>query len=292
MRNMFSIVIPLYNKGKLVQIAIDSALNQTYQGNWEIVVVDDGSKDDSALFVKAYDDARIKYFYKENGGVSSARNYGISRACGDWIVFLDADDELLPCALQTFEEIHHAYPDALFLVGGSVWISNGKVIKESNKKQKEFIRSSICPHFAMWMKRFYPAPRNMAIHRHLIEQFGGFDERMSYYEDTEFAIRLLRCGKVAYTNRAVANYIQDGSGLSALPRPMEKEYAYYIPKIVKKAGFWEKALLYEILELTILAWNSNSNPVSYYRQLQHDSFNLIYRLLHWIRQKLICKGIL
>ena len=89
---MISIVIPLYNKGERVKLAIDSALHQDYDGEWEIVVVDDGSTDDSAEYVKSYKDDKVVYVYQPNAGVSAARNRGIVESKGEWIVFLDADD--------------------------------------------------------------------------------------------------------------------------------------------------------------------------------------------------------
>ena len=69
----------------------------------EIIVVDDGSTDNSAKYVKAYDDSRIRYIFKENGGVSSARNAGIRAASGEWLLLLDADDELLPGSIAVYE---------------------------------------------------------------------------------------------------------------------------------------------------------------------------------------------
>ena len=90
----YSVIIPLYNKGWRIKRAIDSVLRQGIE-DLEIVVVDDGSTDGSAGFVKSYKDARIHYIYKENGGVSSARNKGIKEATGEWLLFLDADDEML-----------------------------------------------------------------------------------------------------------------------------------------------------------------------------------------------------
>ena len=114
---MISIVIPLYNKGERVKLAIDSALHQDYDGEWEIIVVDDGSTDDSAEYVKAYKDDKVVYIYQPNAGVSAARNRGIAESKGEWIVFLDADDQLLPCALSTFDLMLHKYPKCRFLVG-------------------------------------------------------------------------------------------------------------------------------------------------------------------------------
>jgi len=90
----FSIIIPTYNRADLVTIAISSVLNQTYQ-DFEIIIVDDGSTDNTEEVVKDIMDSRVKYFYKDNEERSIARNFGIQMACGKYIGFLDADDYFL-----------------------------------------------------------------------------------------------------------------------------------------------------------------------------------------------------
>lgn len=92
---LVSIIIPLYNNEKYIAHALESCINQEY-GNIEIIVIDDGSTDNSSDIVKNYSskDTRIKYIYQENGGVSSARNNGMSNAKGEYITFLDSDDYL------------------------------------------------------------------------------------------------------------------------------------------------------------------------------------------------------
>ena len=82
--NTVSVIIPLYNKEKAIKQTLMSVLNQGIFVS-EIIVVDDGSKDSSASIVKDFKDPKIKYFYKQNGGVSSARNYGLEKANSDWI---------------------------------------------------------------------------------------------------------------------------------------------------------------------------------------------------------------
>lgn len=96
-----SIVIPIYNAGKYLQKAVDSVLNQSFI-DWELILVDDGSKDGSGNLcdrIAATDD-RIRVFHIPNGGVTAARSYGVSRASGEWICFVDADDTLLDGALK------------------------------------------------------------------------------------------------------------------------------------------------------------------------------------------------
>lgn len=99
---MVSIIIPLYNKEFAIEQTLCSVIKQTYR-DFEIIVSDDGSTDRSASIVKelAKKDKRIRYYKKENGGVSSARNFGLSKANGEWIIFLDADDEMMPTNIET-----------------------------------------------------------------------------------------------------------------------------------------------------------------------------------------------
>lgn len=107
----FSIVIPLYNKEKYIRNTIKSVLNQTFQ-DFEIVVVNDGSKDGSVEVIRAIKDIRVRLFEQENAGVSVARNKGIKESKSEYIVFLDADDLWLPEFLQTIYDLILKFPDA------------------------------------------------------------------------------------------------------------------------------------------------------------------------------------
>lgn len=88
---MISVIIPAYNAARTIRRCIQSVLDQTYT-EWEMIIVDDGSKDDTLDICQSYDDSRIRFLHKENGGVSSARNHGLKFAQGDYIAFIDSDD--------------------------------------------------------------------------------------------------------------------------------------------------------------------------------------------------------
>ena len=88
-----SIIMPVYNAGKYINRAIDSVINQSFQ-NWELLIINDGSTDDSEHKINEYSDKRIKYFQQINQGVSSARNQGLRHMNGGYFCFLDADDYL------------------------------------------------------------------------------------------------------------------------------------------------------------------------------------------------------
>lgn len=106
-----SVVIPLYNKVQHIRRAVGSVLAQTYQ-DFELIVVDDGSTDGSGDVVRQFKDPRIRLIVQENAGVSAARNRGIREAGQELIAFLDADDEWLPCFLETVLDLWERYPEA------------------------------------------------------------------------------------------------------------------------------------------------------------------------------------
>lgn len=284
---MISVIIPLYNKGERVKKTIESALHQDYDGEWEIVVVDDGSTDNSAEYAHAFTDKKVRYIYKTNGGVSAARNTGIMNSKGEWLVFLDADDLLLPCALSTFASMQKHYPKAKLCVGSRVWNQRGSLVSQG--LDKGVLKHSTFPYLAIYANVFFASPGNMCICRTLIDMQGVFDIRLSFYEDAEFLYRMLAQTEVAFTDRIIGIYEQDGQGLSLSRHPVEKEMAYYIPEIIQKQkpGFWYKALLYENIELTKLGWQENPEITAFYNNMQREHFSWIYPKLHWLRQQLL-----
>jgi len=104
-----SVIIPTYNRGRYVTKAIDSVLAQTYK-DYEIIVVDDGSTDNTRDILASYRD-KIRCIYQENMGASAARNTGIRASTGEWIAFLDSDDEWLPDKLSIQMADISARPD-------------------------------------------------------------------------------------------------------------------------------------------------------------------------------------
>ena len=116
---MISVIIPLYNKEKIIERTLRSVLSQDYD-DYEVVIVDDGSTDGSVAVVNTLLNQqslrdKVHLISQPNGGPSKARNAGIREAKGEWIVFLDADDELLPGALKRFAEAVDAHKDANFI---------------------------------------------------------------------------------------------------------------------------------------------------------------------------------
>ncbi len=96
---LVSVIMPAYNAEKYISKSIQSVLEQTYQ-NWQLIIVNDGSKDDTSSIIKCFDDKRIRLIEQENSGVSKARNTGIEYSDGEYIAFLDSDDIWLDKKLE------------------------------------------------------------------------------------------------------------------------------------------------------------------------------------------------
>lgn len=107
---MISIIVPVYKAENFIRKCVESILMQQ-SGDWELLLIDDGSPDDSGIICDEYanKDKRIKVFHKLNGGVSSARNLGIEEANGDWIMFVDADDSICPDTISECSKFFEYY---------------------------------------------------------------------------------------------------------------------------------------------------------------------------------------
>lgn len=117
MTSLFSVIIPLYNKEIYIYDTISSVLNQTYS-KFDLIVINDGSTDNSLEIIKGIRDPRLRVISQKNSGVSAARNNGITLAKSKWIVFLDADDIWLPNHLETLLAVNNKFPNAWMIATG------------------------------------------------------------------------------------------------------------------------------------------------------------------------------
>lgn len=183
---MFSIILPTYNRAQYLPKAIKSVQEQTFS-NWELIIIDDGSTDNTNEVVNSFNDPRIKYIYQDNAERSAARNNGIRNATGDWICFLDSDDYYLPNHLESFRQfIIDDNPSPSFLVSGGFEERNGKLIK------KPFYDPSTGEHPALFiLRQTIITPISVCIHRKCFDNH-MFPEvfKKAYWEDTHLWIRI------------------------------------------------------------------------------------------------------
>lgn len=183
---LISVIVPCYNQARYLDEAVQSVLAQTYS-NWECMIVNDGSPDDTAAVAQAWckKDPRIKYVEKPNGGLSSARNKGISMAGGEFVLPLDADDKISPEYIEGCLREFKTTPATKVVYGKAVYFGKktGDWELPTYNYHKLLTRNLIyCT--AMYRKSGW-------------EQAGGYDETMTLgLEDWDFWLRLLSEGDV------------------------------------------------------------------------------------------------
>jgi glycosyltransferase involved in cell wall biosynthesis len=204
---LVSIVIPTYNHAHFLGEAIESALAQGSVAT-EIIVVDDGSTDDPAAVVSRYPGVRL--IRQKNAGLAAARNTGWRAASGAFVVFLDADDRLLPGAVEANLLLHSANPGCAFVYGRYRLISaDGTVRKEpllvpiGQDPFAGFLRGNAVGMHGTVMYR-----------RECLEDSGGFDPALLACEDYDLYLRLSRTHKVACSPELIADYRMHGRNMS------------------------------------------------------------------------------
>ncbi len=195
----FSIIIPTYNRVHTLNVCLDSLANQQYK-DFEIILVDDGSTDHTADFIKSnYPDERIKYIYQSNKGVCAARNTGVAIAKGIYICFLDSDDYVTKDWLSNFKMKFSSNDgvDVVFCNGINKHFNGKEVLLNANYPYNPFIKDD---------KGIYLAGL-FAINRFLFERVGGFDEQIKFGEFTDLGFRINHFNpQTAFTHRVGMYY--------------------------------------------------------------------------------------
>jgi glycosyltransferase involved in cell wall biosynthesis len=175
----FSVVVPVYNRATLLPRAIDSLLNQEFR-NFEIIIVDDGSTDETEKVVSSFQDNRIKYFKQVNRGVTVARNLGASKATGAYLLFLDSDDEVSRNWLGEFDGILRGKQFKLAFCAA-------RYFRDNDCKTIYPARSSFHSNHKVNM-----LAGAFAISASLFSEIGGYDANIYFGENFELGIRACR----------------------------------------------------------------------------------------------------
>lgn len=206
----FSVVIPLFNKERHIGRAIKSVINQTYQ-KFEIIIVDDGSTDDSVNEVVKIKDSRIRLIKQENRGVSAARNKGIDEAQFAHIAFLDADDMWKPSFLESIKIIIELYPQAgAYATAYEIKKENGTFdasLKYDNFEQKW--KGIIDDYFKYALKVPLISASSVVIPKVIFHKIGQFPLGIKRGEDLDMWCRIALNYDIAYFNEISATYYHD-----------------------------------------------------------------------------------
>jgi glycosyltransferase involved in cell wall biosynthesis len=247
---LVSVIIPCYNRAGIVCETIDSVLSQTYS-HFEIVVIDDGSTDNTREAIAAYDDRRVRYFYKQNGGLSAARNSGLEAARGEFIAFLDSDDLWHSWKLRAQIEIFVRHPEVgLIWSDMSTFTTAGQVAAERHLREYysayaivNFERShdrrgvladlateapkafADCPYYVtdVFQHMFsgnLVHPSTAIVRRSRLQKSGPFEPEVTGFgaEDYHFYFRISSHGPVAFMDVPTTLYRLHSSQLSTCNR--------------------------------------------------------------------------
>ena len=229
---LFSVVIPLYNKRDYIKETIESVLLQTYT-DFDIIVVNDSSTDDSLAIVQSFNDSRIRIYTKPNGGVSDTRNYGLKKALGEYICFLDADD------LWTSEYLYNLHCIILKYPFAGMICSAYSVFKESiNHPISQFDLSkydlpsySLVDFFrySVLEKKSIALTSAVCIKKDILYKITGpFPVGIAMGEDVNVWVRVASTTDVAYCNKPLMLYRLEASmSLCTQGKSIKVSYPYW-----------------------------------------------------------------
>ena len=206
---MFSVIIPLYNKAPYVAKAIESVLGQTYR-DFEVIVIDDGSTDQSLEVAKTFENKSITIVSQPNSGVSTARNNGVKLAKYPYICFLDADDWWHPTFLEEMKRLITDFPDAGIYGSGYYIVKNGQERIAPIGVPQGFERGIIdyCEVYAKTLCMPLTSI-SVVIPKHIFDEEKGFKSQLKFGEDFDLWIRIALKHKVILVNKPLAYYNQD-----------------------------------------------------------------------------------
>ena len=201
MTPFFSIIIPTYNRAQLLKSSLKSVINQTFS-NFEVLVVDDHSTDETRSVVASLKDARIEYILNDRPrGGAGTRNSGIFRARGEWVAFLDDDDVWMPNKLELQYKRTTEIGDSVGL------IYSGFIGYDFKGREKVFLpRKEELSWNDLFYRNYIGTYSTVAIRTKLLRGLGGLDERFPAVQDRELYVRVCRVSEVACINEVLAKF--------------------------------------------------------------------------------------
>lgn len=265
---LISVIIPLYNKEPIIRRTIQSVLSQSFS-DFELIVVNDGSTDSSMDVVRTISDPRLRLVEQENGGPSKARNTGVEAARGEWVLFLDADDELLPGALEHLLNVARHHPDRNVI--------DGSFIVKTKNGERPHIHAeewSVKNNFkAFFYRATLPRTGPTLFNTSLIKRY-PYNTSIRRYEDVELLMRLLKDAKIVTTSRPIFCVNAAFSSASTARKSISEDFLGHLD--FRGKSFWERMCLYQFY-----LWEREHYP---------QEVKILYPALRWrIDMKLMVK---
>lgn len=205
-----SVIIPTYNRGHVIAAGLDSLFAQTRPPDEVLVVDDSRTTDDTAKIVGAYQDA-VRYFVQQESGISKARNLGILRSTGDYLLFLDSDDVMMPDSIEKMARTLDEHPEFGACYCGYIITSGpGEVYERSPLDRPSgdvfalMAREQLCLH------------HSVLVRREVLASFGLFDPQLRHFDDIDFWIRASAVTEFLFIPEHLVEYRRWGPGASGL----------------------------------------------------------------------------
>lgn len=230
-----SIVIATYNRASFIGKAIESVLDQTYD-SYEIIIVDDGSTDETLSVVSKYESSRIKYIYQENSGRSSARNTALSLIQGEYVAFLDSDDMFLPQKLELQVELLENNPDfGMSYTSARVSDEHGnEIIKDGAVDGGAYYLATdsgwLHDKIAFYLPVTILLPTVM-VRKDVLKRVGGFDESLSRFEDTDLWRRISKVTQIVALDIPLTTVLTHSGNQMESPEEVYRSLSFYVRKI-------------------------------------------------------------
>jgi len=234
MNPLVSVIIPVYNGEKFLEEAIRSVIDQDYS-SWELLIVDDGSTDTTASIAgKFAADIRVKYYFQDNAGVSSARNNGVRNATGDFFAFMDADDVWLGSNL--LEKVNYLVNNP----NVGLVHSHTEIINESSVRTgivKEGKEGWLLDELLLWQNTSINAPSSILIRKEVMTAVGVFDEELSTAADQDFYFRIAQKYAIGNIQKVLVLYRTHPNNMSSVISRMETDHLGVYSKAKKNKLF-------------------------------------------------------
>lgn len=253
---MFSIVIPLYNKELSIENTIQSVLNQSIQ-DFEVLIVNDGSTDNSFAIVEKINDDRVRLLTQNNQGVSSARNSGIKAAQFEWIAFLDGDDIWHENHLEELRKMIMTFPHAKVLTTSFRFSDQRDMFKHPRKTSifeiQDYFQEALREHL-IWTS-------TVAIHQECFRSIGCFNPQLAIGEDLELWARLANKYNIIKSSTITAIYRIDAENRSSLSKDIGKTCVYHfdLGKVnsLEEKKYYKTLILKHLFEYSVALDFSN-----------------------------------
>jgi glycosyltransferase involved in cell wall biosynthesis len=226
-----SIIIPTYNRADLIGRAVNSILKQTFT-DFEIIIIDDGSNDNTPEIIRGFHDPRIKYIrLEQNIGAAAARNMGIREAKSDFIAFQDSDNEWFEDKLEKQMNAFSRASEKVGVVYSGIWRigAGGKVYVPSDRRKGGAYKKKGDIHSEILMSNFIDLSAAI-VRKECFSKVGGFDEKLPCMQDWELWIRMSKEYEFEYMDESMANVYYTGDSISVDPDRLITAYEYILVK--------------------------------------------------------------